>query len=208
MTFAAAERRRLAALLLEKGPQAPTLCEGWQALDLAAHLYIREHRPDAAAGMFVPALSGHLDTITSRVKQRGLEKVVNAWAAGPPRWNPMRYLDRLVNTAENFVHLEDLRRGGGEVKQRDFSQSVDDELWALLGRLAPMFLGKSKKPVVLIAPGRQPIVCARGRGVATQGDDVVRVSGTPGELVLWVYGREKVEVEINGDESAIRRSSV
>lgn len=35
-----------------KGPDAPTLCEGWFTRDLAAHLWIREHRLDAAVGMY------------------------------------------------------------------------------------------------------------------------------------------------------------
>ncbi|WP_461013210.1 maleylpyruvate isomerase N-terminal domain-containing protein, partial [Trueperella pyogenes] len=51
MSFSSDERRRLADLLLAKGPDAPTLCEGWFTRDLAAHLWIREHRLDAAVGM-------------------------------------------------------------------------------------------------------------------------------------------------------------
>src|SRR5882762_622635 len=37
------ERRELCDLFLELGPDAPTLCEGWTTLDLAAHLVLREH---------------------------------------------------------------------------------------------------------------------------------------------------------------------
>ena len=45
------QRISLAELLLEVGPDAPTLCEGWTARDLVAHLVIREGRPDAAIGI-------------------------------------------------------------------------------------------------------------------------------------------------------------
>ena len=45
------ERGRLCDLLLEVGPDAPTLCEGWTAADLAAHLVIRERKPLAAPGI-------------------------------------------------------------------------------------------------------------------------------------------------------------
>jgi len=37
------ERLELCDLLLELGPDAPTLCEGWTTADLAAHLVLREH---------------------------------------------------------------------------------------------------------------------------------------------------------------------
>ncbi len=37
MSYARAERAALCALLDETGPDAPTLCEGWSTLDLAAH---------------------------------------------------------------------------------------------------------------------------------------------------------------------------
>ena len=61
MSFSDSERQGLADLLLERGPGAPTLCEGWTTTDLVAHLWVREHRPDAILGMFVRPLAGHLD---------------------------------------------------------------------------------------------------------------------------------------------------
>ena len=65
-TFAAAERARLADLLLEKGPDAPTLCGGWSTRDLAAHLWLRESRPDAFAALFIPVSYTHLTLPTNR----------------------------------------------------------------------------------------------------------------------------------------------
>ena len=67
MTLARDERLDLCALLDQTGPQAPTLCEGWATRDLAAHLVLREHRPDAGAGVMGGPLAGY----TRRV-QRGL----------------------------------------------------------------------------------------------------------------------------------------
>ena len=110
-TFAAAERARLADLLLEKGPHAPTLCGGWSTRDLAAHLWLRESRPDAFAALFIPPLSRHLDRLTAATKRRDYAEVVREWAAGPSALNPMRAADRHVNAAEHFIHLEDVRRG-------------------------------------------------------------------------------------------------
>ena len=44
------ERQRLSSTLTRVGPDAPTLCEGWRTRDLAAHIVLRERRPDAIAG--------------------------------------------------------------------------------------------------------------------------------------------------------------
>ncbi|MGA2804593.1 MAG: maleylpyruvate isomerase N-terminal domain-containing protein [Acidimicrobiales bacterium] len=47
------ERARLCTVLTESGQDAPTLCEGWLTKDLAAHLYVREHRPLAMPGIML-----------------------------------------------------------------------------------------------------------------------------------------------------------
>ena len=47
---ARAERASLCDLLAEVGPDAPTLCEGWTTALLAAHLVVRERRPDGGPG--------------------------------------------------------------------------------------------------------------------------------------------------------------
>ena len=59
MSYSREERRALCALLDETGPDAPTLCEGWTTGDLAAHLVLRERRPDAAAGVAGGPLAGY-----------------------------------------------------------------------------------------------------------------------------------------------------
>ena len=52
-TLARAERHALCDLLIEVGPDAPTLCEGWSTFDLAAHLVVRERRPDRGPGLVI-----------------------------------------------------------------------------------------------------------------------------------------------------------
>ena len=47
---ALSERHLLCDELLRLGPDAPTKCEGWDTRDLAAHLVIREERPDLCRG--------------------------------------------------------------------------------------------------------------------------------------------------------------
>ena len=201
MSFAQRERSRLAELFLEVGPDAPTLNEGWNTFDLAAHLLIRESKPLALPGMFVDALSGMTEKETSKVKARPYTEVVNEWAAGPPVW--IKPFDAAMNTAEHFIHHEDVRRGGGEVRPRDFSRTVNAQLLALAKRFGAMTLRKAQAPVILTPPDLPPVTLGDKAGVAQRGDDVVRVSGAPGELLLWVSGRNVAEIELTGALEAL-----
>ncbi|HEX6919337.1 MAG TPA: maleylpyruvate isomerase family mycothiol-dependent enzyme, partial [Actinomycetes bacterium] len=63
-SIARAERAALSDLLESLGPDAPTLCEGWDTRDLAAHLVVRERRMDAAPGIVLRPLAGHLESVT------------------------------------------------------------------------------------------------------------------------------------------------
>ncbi len=201
MSFAQRERSRLAELFLEVGPDAPTLNEGWNTFDLAAHLLIRESKPLALPGMFVDALSGMTEKETSKVKARPYTEVVNEWAAGPPVW--IKPFDAAMNTAEHFIHHEDVRRGGGEVRPREFSRVVNAQLLALAKRFGAMTLRKAQAPVILTPPDLPPVTLGDKAGVAQRGDDVVRVSGAPGELLLWVSGRNAAEIELTGALEAL-----
>lgn len=205
MSFSAAERRHLSELLHRVGPDQPTLCEGWLTRDLAAHLYVRENNLLATGGVVVPALEPRLEAAMVKQKARDFDELVDAWAAGPPRLSPFSVLDSKVNAVEHFVHHEDVRRGAGVIEPRDFSRAVREQLHDLLESAAPMLLRGSTLPVLLTPSGSRPIVVADRRGVSERGDDVVRVSGAVGELLLWAFGRDAVEVEVDGEESAVSR---
>src|SRR5699024_11776445 len=77
MTFSQEERRQLADLFRQVGPDAPTLCEGWTTRDLAVHLVLRENRPDAAGGMFVPALKERLEKVTAEYEAKPFDELVD-----------------------------------------------------------------------------------------------------------------------------------
>ena len=53
-------------------------------LDLAAHLVAREARADAAIGLIVPALSGHLQKVMDQYKTKGYDHLVGMLRTGPP----------------------------------------------------------------------------------------------------------------------------
>src|SRR6478735_10931615 len=96
---AQSERLQLCDELDRLGPDAPTLCEGWDTRDLAAHLVIREGRPDLAVGTVVPFLSGRLEREQHRMAQGDYAALVERVRRGAPAWNPMSRpkLDELTN---------------------------------------------------------------------------------------------------------------
>lgn len=203
MSFQQKEREKLAELMLELGPDAPTLCEGWTTYDLAAHLFIREHRTHLAGGYVVSALKDLTRSAQQKVKQQeSYEHLVNEWTAGPPLH--IKPLDSFMNVSENFIHHEDVRRGSGTVEPREFSRAVETKLMGAAKMMGKMALTSSDVPVVLTPPNHPPVTLGGKRGVAEQGDRVVRVKGEPGELLLWVTGRDAVQVEIEGNEADIQ----
>lgn len=201
MSFAQTERNQLAELLLNMGPEAPTLCEGWNTRDLATHLYIRERKPLAAIGIFVRRARKFLEAEEARLASLPYDDLVRMWAIGPP--SLLMAGDTTLNTAEHFIHHEDVRRGSGEVKPRQFSAVTNKELLKLAKRFGAVTLKKVSVPVILTPPDLPPVVIGEGVGVSEQGDNVVRVYGEPGELLLWAAGRRAVEVEVAGAVEAL-----
>lgn len=197
----ARERAALCDLFLELGPDKPTLCEGWDTLDLAAHLHIRENdllrTPAIVFGgeRFAPMAA----RVTDAAKARGLDTLVAELRAGPPRipWQ-LPGLRPVLNLGEWFIHHEDVRRANGGAP-RPADAERDDALWTQLRRAArPLLLLKARgQNVELVAPGFGAIP---GRG----DNRSVRVTGTPGELMLYVYGRkDAAEVDLAGDPEAV-----
>ena len=198
-TPATLERRRFADELAQVGPDAPTLCKGWDAKDLAAHVILRESRPDAAIGVVTPFLSGYAGKVQGKIADREFSSLVDDIRSGPPIWWPTRIdtLDRLANTTEFFVHLEDLRRAKPDWEPRELDAELEADLAGALKRMAKLFARKAPAGVVLVPDGGAEIV-------AKSADPTVRVSGPVGELVLWIFGRQAhSRVEYDGPADAV-----
>lgn len=192
---AAVERRELSELLEQVGPDAPTLCAGWTARDLAAHLVIRERRPDAVPGLLVSALSGWTARVQRGATQRRWEDLVALVRDGPPSWSPLGMFDA-VNAVEFFVHHEDVRRGRNGVTPRPKDAGRDAVLWDALGSAARLSYRNSPVEVVLRREdGREQ--------VARTGSRTVTLVGEPGELLLHVYGRDAVTLQFEGEPADI-----
>jgi uncharacterized protein (TIGR03085 family) len=196
MGVARDERTALCDLFTEVGPDAPTLCTGWRTRDLAAHLAIRERRPDAAPGILIKPLAGYTRRVQDSYAARPWTELVDLVRSGPPAYVPGR-LDELMNTTEFYVHHEDVRRGQPDWQPRPPDPRRDGALWAAVSRAGRMMLRRSPVGVVLVRPddGREV--------VARRGPNTVTISGAPGELLLFAFGRDEVRVDFDGEQSSI-----
>jgi uncharacterized protein (TIGR03085 family) len=207
VTYARDERLAVAALLDKAGPDEPTLCAGWRTADLAAHLVLRERRPDAALGVMGGPLAGH----TRRMQQRLIDRtpfaaLVELVRTGPPRASVFGIpgADARINLVEFFVHHEDVRRAQPDWAPRELDQGLSDQLWRQL-RQARLMLRKAPVGVELArdddvrTDGTGAGGTAAGAGGSTDGRPVritakarapmVTVTGTPAELIMWAFGR-------------------
>ena len=77
------ERERFCDALELAGPVAPTLCEGWLTRDLAAHVVLRERRPDLAAGILVPSNRRHRAIALAETSDTDADGVPDAFDTAP-----------------------------------------------------------------------------------------------------------------------------
>jgi uncharacterized protein (TIGR03085 family) len=197
MGVAQDERRLLTELFDEVGPDAPTLCDPWRTRDLAAHLVLRERRPDAAAGILAKPLAGHTQRVQDAYAARPWDELVGLVRVGPPRFSPYALVDELVNSVEYFVHHEDVRRARDGWEPRSPDPVRDALLWRRLAPTARLMYRKSPVGVVLRRPDGEVVVARRGA-------NPVVLTGQVSELVVHVFGRAAARVEYDGEDGAVR----
>ncbi|HLI73824.1 MAG TPA: TIGR03085 family metal-binding protein [Acidimicrobiales bacterium] len=195
-----AERAALCNLFERLGPKAPTLCEGWKTVDLAAHLVVRERNPLAGPGL---VLGGPFAALTARimartVARRSYEQLVARVRSGPPPWTAP--FDALINLIEYFVHHEDVRRGSGDSTPRQEAEIADIEvaLWRAVERGARLMTRSVKGIGLDLVSSTGPAVTARA------GSPRATITGRPGEIVLYLSGRRSAaHVELGGAPEAV-----
>ena len=200
VTPATIERRCFADELIAVGPDAPTLCGDWSTRDLAAHIVLRDRRPDALPGVLSGAFAGYTAKVQRRIASREWADIVADVRDGPPLLSPTRLdaVDRLVNTTEFFVHHEDVRRARSDWDPRNLPDALSDDLHAALGRSAKLLARKAPAGITLVpTDGRVSIV-------AKESSPMVLVHGPVAELVLWIFGRQAhALVEYDGPAAAV-----
>jgi uncharacterized protein (TIGR03085 family) len=198
MSLARAERAALSDTLEKTDPGQPTLCEGWTARQLLAHLLVRERQPWAIAGVVVPALAPVTEQAMRGYADTPWAEMVDLLRSGPPVWSPFRLprVDELADAAEFFVHHEDVRRGEPGWEPRDPDAARDAQLWALVTRNGRWLYRRSPVGLAVRRPDGEQAVVRTGRGLVT-------VVGEPGEILLHGFGRSSVRVEVRGEPADV-----
>ncbi|QKG20172.1 TIGR03085 family metal-binding protein [Actinomadura verrucosospora] len=199
----AAERAQLADLLDELGPGAPTLLAPWTTRDLAAHLVLRENDALAGPGLVLPGpWSRFAERRQAALAAGDFTALVATLRSGPPPgFFRTRWVRRVPNLIEFFVHHEDARRANGRTP-RTTEPALDQALWHALTR-APWFLARRLRGAGLElhwAGTTHTVRARRGHGRPT-----ARVTGPPGELLLFMFSREDAaHVEVSGPAAAVQ----
>jgi uncharacterized protein (TIGR03085 family) len=190
-SLAARERAALADLLDELGPDAPTCCEGWTTAHLAAHLVVRDRRPDAQLGFGLERVSPRnpltrwSHALAERLRRGTAHReVVARVRSGPPFWAPSSVpaLGRLLDTAEFAIHTEDVRRAQPGWRPRALAPADQDALWSSVQGFARLV----RRPLVLRRSDATGVELRIGSGAPRT------VIGEPLELLLWISGRRSV----------------
>jgi uncharacterized protein (TIGR03085 family) len=200
LPLARRERHELCDLALTVGEDAPTRCGDWTAKDLVAHLLVRENRPWSAAGIVVPPLSGLTDRSMERMARKDFGVLVEKLRDPGLTAYRLKPVEVAFNTLEYFVHHEDIRRALPEWEPRDLDPADVGLLWKLgrgSGRLMARRVG---------VPFRIRRSDTGAEAVLSSGDDPVVVSGPPGEVVLFLFGRDYArDLTFEGPDEAVAR---
>lgn len=197
-------RTLIARTAAELGPEAPTLCEPWDVRDLLAHLVVRESRPDTlpGIGLPVPALRRHTQQVQATVAGQDFDELLAQVQDGPPRWWPTRIplLDRTVNAAEHAIHHEDMVRAQPGWEPTELPEDVQARLWDTLRGAGRLLYRSAPTGVVAIAQGHGRVALRR----PPEGAGTVVLRGTPLELILHAFGRERVaRVTVEGADEDV-----
>jgi uncharacterized protein (TIGR03085 family) len=178
------ERRDLCDLLLELGPDAPTLCEGWTTADLAAHLVLREHFHRSSDAQRAIEKAMGLDAQVARLRE----------GAPPIPWRLPRLRNVLIGL-EYFIHHEDVRRANGRAPRPEMAD-LEALSWRMAGYGARR-LARQLRPfgLELIRPDGS----RRHYGPAP----AATLSGPATELLLYMSGRRVAHVSLGGTPEAV-----
>ena len=108
-------------------------------------------------------------------------------------------VDEAINTAEFFVHHEDVLRGGPDWTARKLPVDLESALWGIVSRTARLQFARAHVGVVLVAPsyGERQVHAETDLGTLV-------VTGAPGELLLYLFGRRAVaQVDLSGSADAL-----
>lgn len=176
------------------GPSSPTLCQGWDAHDLAVHLWVLNHDPASWPMVGVPALAAAADRRAARTREaHPYERLLDELDSGPggfacmpgDAWEGHRHA-----MGEWFVHGADVRLANGIELPRT-SAAMELALWKR-AVVASWWLQGSGPALELVWPATGRRARIGGLRPATRREPTTVVAGSPAHLLLWVHGRREV----------------
>ena len=197
----AQERLELCDLFDELGPAVPTLLEGWTTHDLAAHIALRER--DLVAGPCI-VLPGPFQRFAEQRRVTLARRKDFTWLVARIRSGPpvglfrLEWVRSLANLNEFFVHHEDVRRANKR-GPRSLTPAMDAALWRNVRR-SSHFLSRRLDGCGLEVEWAG----TNERVMARTGEPTARLCGPPGELLLYIFGRQAAaHVQVSGPPDAV-----
>jgi uncharacterized protein (TIGR03085 family) len=197
------ERIELVDTLRITDPDATTLCDGWSAAHLVAHLVLRERSVSELVGRLPSERARGLArrTVEDTLRSRSYSELIDDFAAGPPPWSPFAFppVREAVNLLEYVVHHEDVRRGAPGWVPRVLPPERLRAVWSRLRVGARLTMRAAPVPVRLVWPEHGSVSVGRGEAAVT-------VTGAPVELALVAFGRQSASrAEFTGPDDAVAR---
>src|SRR5439155_4759599 len=149
---------------------------------MAANVYVRERRPDAALGVLpLGPLSAYTNRVmASTLRSLGYDEILRRIRQVPAhlRVGP---LDAAINTVEYFVHTEDVRRPNG-MPARDMPDDFERTIWNRLKRQGRLSFRRVDAQVTLVPTLGEPVTFGKG--------EPLEVRGRPTELTMLAFNRK------------------
>ena len=174
---------------------------------------LRDSRPDVALGTVLgsalPLAQGYVDRkLDATADRTPYPDLVAGVRRGPVlSLTRVRAVDDAVNATEFAVHRADVRRavpGWEDDPGEGTTPAVDAALWSSLRTMGKLLGRKLPGPLVAATPDGRRVQLRSGDG------EPVVLTGTPLEIVLFLFGRGEVaKVELTGPAervSAVRQA--
>ncbi|MCV7216440.1 TIGR03085 family protein [Mycobacterium crocinum] len=202
LPFDARERVALCDLFEHLGPDAPTLLDGFTTKHLAAHLLLRERDPIAAPCLVLPGAPARFAQrrTAAMVRRRDFPWLVARLRHGPPvGFFRLGWVRDFPSLNEFFVHHEDVRRANGLGPREDLAPDLQGALWRNVGR-GSRFLSRRLSGIGLDIGWAG----TAQRFTVRAGEATAELSGSPGELLLYLFGRQDAaRVDVLGPPHAV-----
>lgn len=174
--------------LAEVAATAPTLCEGWDAHELAVHIWVIKHDPLSWPGIPLSSFAGLTRRRAKNFRQRWpYEELLKKLRRESGAIASLPFDGRQGHRhalGEFYIHTEDVRRANNFPRSTQTSET-EAALWLRTREAGRYLWPRNQAAICFNSPGQESFTVGRGA-------PVTQVSGLPSEVFLWLYGRNEV----------------